>query len=140
MELKSAVEFARSHRKGVLGTIRKDGRPQLSNIIFVAQGDEFAISVTTDRAKTRNLRRDPRAVLYVPGDDFWNFVVLDGTVTLTDVTTEPGDDVCEQLVEYYRQGAGEHPDWDDYRATVVREGRLIARFLPTSAAGMLQKG
>ena len=94
--------------------------------------------MTSSRAKTKNLRRDPRCVLYVPGEDFWNFVVLDGTATLTDVTLDDHDDVAEELVEYYRRGAGEHPDWDDFRSTMVREGRLLAKFRPTSAYGMVQ--
>ena len=68
----------------MLTTIRRDGRPQLSNIMYVAVNDEFWISLTASRAKTKNLRRDPRCVLYVPGEDFWSFVVLDGTASLTE--------------------------------------------------------
>ena len=99
----------------------------------------FWISVTDSRAKTRNLRRDPRCVLYVPGDDFWTFVALDGTATLSDVTKDEHDEVAELLVEYYRRGAGEHPDWDEFRSTMVREGRLVAKFHATSAYGILQR-
>jgi len=138
MDLAAANDFASSRSRGVLSTIRRDGRPQLSNVMYVADGATFEISVTDARAKTRNLRRDPRAVLYVPGDDFWNFVVLDGTVTLTDVAGSVDDEVVAQLVEYYRRGAGEHPDWEDYRTTMVREGRLLVRFRASSAYGMLQ--
>jgi PPOX class probable F420-dependent enzyme len=132
MDLDSALTYARERQRGVLATIRSDGRPQLSNIMYVAVDDELWISVTSSRAKTKNLRRDPRSVLYVPGEDFWNYVVLDGTVSLTDVTTDEHDDVAEQLVEYYRRGSGEHPDWDDFRSTMVREGRL--RHLGTARA------
>jgi PPOX class probable F420-dependent enzyme len=138
MDLDSALTYARERQRGVLATIRSDGRPQLSNIMYVAVDDALWISVTSSRAKTKNLRRDPRSVLYVPGEDFWNYMVLDGSVSLTDVTTDVHDEVAEQLVEYYRRGSGEHPDWDDFRSTMVREGRLLAKFRPTSAYGMVQ--
>jgi PPOX class probable F420-dependent enzyme len=138
MDLANALEFAASRSHAVLTTLRRDGRPQLSNVMFAAVDSEFWISLTDSRAKTKNLRRDPRAVLYVPGDDFWNYVVLDRTVTLTDVAAEPGDEVVAQLVDYYRRGAGEHPDWDDFRATMVSEGRMLAKFRATTAYGLLQ--
>jgi PPOX class probable F420-dependent enzyme len=137
VDLAPALSFAATRTHGVLVTLRRDGRPQLSNILFVPDDGEFLISVTDDRAKTKNLRRDPRCVLYVPGDDIRAYAVLDGTATLTDVATTPDDDVVEQLVSYYRRGAGEHPDWDDYRATMVKERRLLVRFRPTSATGVV---
>lgn len=138
MELDQATKFAATRRHGALGTIRRDGRPQLSNIMFAESDGDFLISLTDSRAKTKNLRRDPRAVLYVPGDNPWSFVVLDGTVALTDVARAPDDATVEALVDYYRRGAGEHPDWDEFRRTMVDEGRLLARFRATSAYGILQ--
>jgi len=137
MDLQTALEFATARQKGVLTTIRRDGRPQLSNILYVAYDDGMRISVTDARAKTKNLRRDPRASLYVPGDDFWSFVVLDGIASLTDVAAEEHDDVVELLVDYYRRGSGEHPDWDDFRSTMVREGRLLVTVRVSSAYGMV---
>lgn len=138
MELTQAIAFARARSRGVLTTIRRDGRPQLSNIMYVTGDDEFSISVTESRAKTRNLRRDARAALYVPGEDFWSFVVLDGTVELSGVAAHVDDEVTAKLVDYYRKGAGEHPDWDDFKATMVSEGRLLATLRPTTAYGMIQ--
>jgi PPOX class probable F420-dependent enzyme len=140
MDLDTALAFAVARQRGVLTTIRADGRPQLSNIMYAAVEGEFWISVTASRAKTRNLRRDPRCVLYVPGEDFWNYVVLDGVVTLSEVAKDAHDEATEQLVEYYRRGAGEHPDWDDFRSTMVREERLLAKLRPSSASGILQHG
>jgi len=137
MELKVALDFAVQRKRGVLTTIRGDGRPQLSNILFVPVGDELWISITDTRAKTKNLRREPRAALYVPGEDFWSYVVLDGTVTLTDVAREEHDAVVELLVDHYRRGSGEHPDWDDFRRAMVSEGRLLAQLRPTSAYGIV---
>src|ERR1019366_5223083 len=140
MELAQALAFAKARKQGVLTTIRRDGRPQLSNIMYATRDDDFLISVTESRAKTKNLRRDPRAALYVPGENFWSFVVLDGVVELSGVATHVDDDVTGQLVDYYRRGAGEHPDWDDFKATMVKEGRVLATLRPTTAYGMIQGG
>ncbi len=138
MELADALAFVRARKNGVLTTIRSNGRPQLSNILYVPGSDDvLRISITDGRAKTKNIRRDPRVSLYVPGDNFWQFVVLEGTAELTPVAADPTDDTVEQLVAYYRAGNGEHPDWDDYRATMVADGRLIAAVHPERAYGLV---
>ena len=95
------------------------------------------ISVTDTRAKTANVRRDPRVSLYVPGDNFWAFVVVEGTAELTPVAADPHDDTVEQLVAYYKAGNGEHPDWDEFRATMVADRRLILALHPERAYGMV---
>jgi PPOX class probable F420-dependent enzyme len=138
MELGTAIAFARQRHEGVLVTRRRDGRPQLSNILYAMNAGGLArISITDDRAKTRNLRRDPVASLYVPGDDFWSYVVLDGTAELSSVAAAPGDETVEELVDLYRTIRGEdHPDWDDYRRVMVEERRLVARVRATHAYGM----
>jgi PPOX class probable F420-dependent enzyme len=137
MELAQAIEAAKAHRLGVLVTQKADGRPQLSNITH-AVGDDgvIRISVTDGRAKTKNLRRDPRASLYVGRPDGWAYVVLEGTTTLSAVATAPDDDAVEELVALYRAVQGEHPDWDEYRAVMVKDGRLVVRFTPERAYGM----
>jgi PPOX class probable F420-dependent enzyme len=138
MQLSTALAFVREHRTGVLTTIRRDGRPQLSNIVYgVDDTDAIRISVTADRAKTRNLTRDPRASLYVCRDDFWAYAVIDGTAELTAVAAAPDDPAVDELVELYRALSGEHPDWDDYRSAMVRDRRLVVRLTPASAYGML---
>jgi PPOX class probable F420-dependent enzyme len=138
MDLDTALGFVGDHRRGVLTTLRADGRPQLSNILY-RLGDDglIRISVTGGRAKTRNLRRDPRASLHVTSDDFWQYVVVEGTAELTPVAASPDDPTVEELVEYYRTLSGEHPDWDDYRRSMVAEGRLIVRLHPERAYGMV---
>jgi PPOX class probable F420-dependent enzyme len=140
MDLADAVAFARDRRQGVLVTIGTGGRPQLSNILFVpwgdGDGDGFGISVGNERVKTRNLRRDPRASLYVLGDNFWQWVVLEGTASLTPVAEDPHDATVDALVEYYRTAQGEHPNWDEYRAAMVKEGRLIITVVPERAYGV----
>jgi PPOX class probable F420-dependent enzyme len=137
MELATAIKFAKQHSKGVVTTIRRDGRPQLSNIGYGFDGDDARISVTDSRAKTRNARRDPRVSLYVVRDDFWAYAVLDGIATLSPVASRPDDTVNDELVEMYRAVGGEHPDWDEFRRAMVDEGRLVMRIRFDHAYGMI---
>lgn len=138
MDIDEALAFARPRHRGVLITLRRDGRPQSSNIVYALCDDGRArISVTTSRAKTKNLRRDPRASLYVPGDTFWAYVVLDGEADLSPAATDLHDGTVEELIALYRSVQGEHPDWDDFRAAMVAQGRLVVRLRPTYAYGQL---
>ena len=138
MELDTALTFMRDRKQGVLTTIRRDGRPQLSNILYILDATgTFRISVTAERAKARNLARDPRGSLYVLGDNFWAFAVVDGPTELSPVAADPDDATVGELVELYRTLMGEHDDWDEYRATMVADGRLIIRLHPNHAYGML---
>jgi PPOX class probable F420-dependent enzyme len=138
VELQQAMDFIRGERQGVLTTIRRDGRPQLSNIVYaVDDAGTIRISVTAGRAKTKNLARDPRASLYVCRENFWAYAVVDGLAALTPVANDPHDATVEELVALYRSLAGEHDDWDDYRASMVKDARLVIRITPASAYGML---
>ncbi|RNI25255.1 PPOX class F420-dependent oxidoreductase [Flexivirga caeni] len=109
-----------------LATIRRDGRPQLSNVSYAYDPtrDLIRISVTDGRAKTANLRRDPRATVLVNGNSGWSYAVADVTAILSPVATRPDDDSVEELISIYRAIGGEHPDWDDYRRAMVAERRL----------------
>src|SRR5664279_5341299 len=99
MELTEGLGFVRARKQGVLTTIRANGRPQLSNILFVPGDDGILrISITDTRAQTVNMRRAPRVSLYVPGDTFWQYVVLEGTAELSPVAADPHDDTVEQLI------------------------------------------
>jgi PPOX class probable F420-dependent enzyme len=137
MELARALDFAAGRRNALLTTLRRDGRPQQSVLFYLIDGDRFTMSLTATRAKTRNLRRDPRAALFVPSDDVFVWAGFDGHVELSDVATDPDDAVVDQLVEYYRRGNGEHPDWAEYRRTMVEDQRLVGTFVATSATGIL---
>ena len=138
IDLADALAFVRENDRGVLVTLRRDGLPQLSNIMYVPDGhDLIGISVTESRAKTKNLRRDHRAFLHVTRADFFAYVVLEGTVTLSSVATEPGDSVVDALVDMYRTARGEHPDWDEFRRAMVDEGRVLAQLRVNRAYGML---
>jgi PPOX class probable F420-dependent enzyme len=125
-----------SSRQGVLVTLKRDGRPQLSNIIYAVSEDVVRISVTDNRAKTKNLRRDSRASLHVTSDDFWSYVVAEGDAELSPVAADPHDDTAEELVALYRSMRGEHPDWDEYRASMVKDRRLVVRLPVTRLYGM----
>ncbi|MFC4909960.1 PPOX class F420-dependent oxidoreductase [Actinomadura gamaensis] len=126
---KGLRELLAQRKLGVLVTIKKDGRPQLSNINYHydAERDLIRISVTDGRAKTRNLRRDPRASLHVSSSDGWSWTVAEGTAELSDVAAGEHDAAVEELVDLYRAVQGEHPDWDDYRRAMVRDHRLVVR-------------
>jgi PPOX class probable F420-dependent enzyme len=138
IDLVTGLDYARARRWGVLVTLKADGRPQLSNIGYhVGEDGLVRVSVTADRAKTRNVARDPRVSLHVTADDFWSYVVLEGTAVLGPVTVAPDDAGSQQLVDLYRGIAGEHDDWDDYRAAMVAEHRQVLAITPTYAYGML---
>ncbi len=95
------------------------------------------ISVTDTRAKTANLRRDPRASLYVLGDNFWQYVVIEATAELSPVAKEPNDATVEALIRYYEAGSGAHPNWDEYRAAMIADQRLALTLRPERAYGLL---
>jgi PPOX class probable F420-dependent enzyme len=138
MDFAAALPFAVEHRNGVLATLKRDGRPQLSNITYhFGEDDVFRISVTATRAKYRNMVRDSRVSLYVARPDFWAYAVFEGDADLSPVAADPHDATVEELVALYRALAGEHPDWDDYRAAMVSDQRLVVRLRPTHVYGML---
>jgi PPOX class probable F420-dependent enzyme len=139
MEISEALEFATARKNGVLVTQKRDGRPQLSNITYAVVDGVIKISITAGRAKYFNLVRDSRASLYVTREDFWGYVVIDADAEMSEVATKPDDPGVDELVEYYRTIAGEHPDWDDYRKVMVSDKRVVVRLKPTHAYGMLNR-
>jgi PPOX class probable F420-dependent enzyme len=114
-------------RLGILATIKSNGLPQLSPVTpYYDQGaGVIYVSMTEGRAKTNNLRRDPRAALEVTSSDGWAWATAEGTVTLTGPGTDPHGPEVEALVDYYRRAAGEHPDWDEYRSVMVSDRRVL---------------
>jgi uncharacterized protein len=123
---------------GVLATIKRDGRPQLSNVSYWFDKQNLAIqaSITEERAKTRNLRRDPRASIHVSSDDGWAYAVAEGEATLTPPAAAQDDDTVEGLIALYRNIAGEHPDWDDYRRAMVEDRRVLLTLPISHVYGM----
>jgi PPOX class probable F420-dependent enzyme len=131
MDLDEARDLLRSQHRAVLATWRSDGTPQLSPVTVGVDEAGFAVISSRQTAyKVKNLRRDPRAYLCVFPDSFFGgrWVQVDGTVTVVDLP-----DALEPLVEYYRRISGEHPDWADYRAAMVRDQRVLLRMEITRA-------
>ncbi|OBH92922.1 PPOX class F420-dependent oxidoreductase [Mycobacterium sp. E2733] len=123
---------------GVLATIKRDGRPQLSNVSYHFDPRDLAVrvSITEPRAKTRNLRRDPRASILVDADDGWSYAVAEGTAILTPPAAAPGDATVEALIALYRNIAGEHPDWDEFREAMVTDRRVLLTLPISHVYGM----
>ncbi len=117
------LEFLRPRHHAVLLTRRRDGSAQMSPVTCgVDDAGRVVVSTYPDRAKARNARRDPAVSLCVVSDDWDPWVQVDGTAEVLDLP-----DSVEPLVEYYRNIAGEHPDWDEYREAMVAQGKSIIR-------------
>ncbi len=131
--------FVAERNLGSLATIKRDGRPQLSNVSYTydAESGLVRISLTDNRAKIYNLRRDPRASMLVQSTDGWTYAVVEGDMQLTAIAADPHDATVEELIEVFRLVAGkEHPDWDEYRAAMVADRRLVGRLKVTHAYGL----
>ncbi|MEG3635908.1 PPOX class F420-dependent oxidoreductase [Micromonospora palythoicola] len=122
------LEFLRPRHRVVLLTTRADGRPQSSPVSagLDTQG-RLVISTYPERAKVANIRRDPRVSACVLSDD-WDgpWVQVDGTAEVLDLP-----EALEPLVEYFRSISGEHPDWDEYREAMRRQGKSLIRITVT---------
>jgi PPOX class probable F420-dependent enzyme len=120
------LDFVRARHHLVLVTTRQDGRPQVSPVTGgVDGGGRIVVSTYPDRAKATNLRRDPRASVLVLSDD-WNdaWVQVDGTAEVLDMPSQEAED---GLVEYFRCISGEHPDWEEYRQAMRKQGKSLVR-------------
>ena len=132
-DIDEARRFLTENHRGVLATYRRDGKVQQSPVTAAVDvRGRVIISVTEDRAKTRNARRDPRVSLCVFNDAFYGrWVQVEGTAEFAD-----GPDNIDALVDYYRTLRGEHPDWADYRAAMERDRRVLLRFEIERASGL----
>ena len=118
------LAFVRPRHRGILVTTRRDGRPQLSPVTMGVDAEgRVVVSSYPERAKSRNAERNEQASVCVLSDDFGGeWVQLDGRIELLQ---QP--EAVEALVEYYRSISGEHPDWDEYREAMVRQGKVLLR-------------
>jgi PPOX class probable F420-dependent enzyme len=130
VDIALAAEFLRRQHRAVLATSRADGRPQLSPVVVAVDEDgRILISTRETAVKARNLSRDPRASLCVMNDGFFGeWIQAEGSAEIIHLP-----DALELLVDYYRKISGEHPDWDDYRAAMRQERRVIVRVTITRA-------
>jgi PPOX class probable F420-dependent enzyme len=113
---------------GTVATIKKDGRPQLSDVNYLAEDRLIRFSTRASLAKVHNLRRDPRVSIKVTAAGGSGYAVAEGTAELSAMSQTEDDATVEELIEVYRRIAGkEHPDWADYRRAMVADGRLVVR-------------
>jgi PPOX class probable F420-dependent enzyme len=121
MNHQQAMDYLKRNHRGVLTTQKKDGRPQMSNIGYLLDDDgKIKISTTTDRAKTRNLQRDPRASLLALGDNWYEYIVAEGNAEVS-----PEGQLAE-LRHLYEGIAGKpHPNWQEYDEAMIRDHRVI---------------
>ncbi|MER6828158.1 PPOX class F420-dependent oxidoreductase [Streptosporangium sp. NPDC000563] len=121
------LDFLRDRHRALVITARRDGRPQASPVTCGVDAEgRIVVSTYPERAKTSNARRDPRVSVVVLSDDFDGpWVQVDGTAEVLDLP-----EALEPLVDYYRSISGEHPDWDEYRAAMTRQGKSLLRVTP----------
>jgi PPOX class probable F420-dependent enzyme len=124
MDIDKAKTFLKTHHRAVMATYRRDGRPQMSPVgVGVDAAGRVIMSSREPAYKVRNLRRDPRVSVCVFSDEFYGeWVQIDGEAEIISMP-----DALEELVDYYKRVVGEHPDWDDYRAAMAREQRVLVR-------------
>jgi PPOX class probable F420-dependent enzyme len=128
-------------QQAVLATIRGDGTPQLSNVLYVYDAADRTIRVSTKvhTAKVRNLRRDPRAVLHISGGTFWSYVVAEGGVTLSDVAQVPGDPATEELRAIHTAFYGPQSD-DQVYPGLISQQRIVVRLHVERVYGLIASG
>ena len=132
MSRAEAETFVAERHLGVFASIKSsDGRPQLSTVAYALRDGRVRVSVTADRAKTGNVRHDPRVSLHVSSEDGWSYVVVEGVAELSPVAAEPGDDTCRALLATFEAIRGEpHPDPDEFFSAMVDDRRLELSFAP----------
>ncbi|HCV28468.1 MAG TPA: PPOX class F420-dependent oxidoreductase [Dehalococcoidia bacterium] len=129
-------EFAAENHKAVLSTFRRDGATQMSIVTTGPYKDGVAFSTTLDRAKLRNLERDPRCSLLVSKDSWWGYVVLEGRALIISSKTASPDELRDAMRDVYRSAAGkEHPDWDEYDEAMRAENRATVVVIPDKMYG-----
>jgi PPOX class probable F420-dependent enzyme len=128
MDSEAALDFIRTQHHAVLATLKADGTPQLSPVTAGIDDDGHVMISTRQTAyKVRNIRRDPRVWLCAMPDTFFgNWLQVEGTADIVELP-----DAMDGLVDYYRRISGEHPDWPDYRAAMVRDQRVLLRITIT---------
>lgn len=131
MDLDEARDVIRTQHHAVMATMRADGTPQLSPVTASVDDEGYVVVSSREPAmKTKNVRRDPRAWICAFPDTFFGgrWVQVEGEVTVVSLP-----EAMDGLIAYYRSVSGEHPDWDDYRAAMERDQRVLLRLALTRA-------
>ena len=130
MDMDRARDFIRTNHRGILLTYRSDGGPQMSPIVAGVDSDGYFVVSSRETAyKVKNLRRDPRASVCIFTDGFYGeWVQVDGVAEIVSLP-----EAMDGLIDYYLLLSGEHPDWNDYRAAMREERRVLIRISPGRA-------
>jgi|TARA_R110002110_G_scaffold26788_5_gene97999 PPOX class probable F420-dependent enzyme len=137
IDLSEGLAFAASVREGTLITLRRDGRPQSSDVHHAVAGDTIVFSVLPDRAKVYNVERDPRVVYHVSHEG--SYLSFDSNAVVSPIPTETHGPAMDILIDAFRAVSGkDHPDWDEFRDAMVRERRRAIVVTPTSAIGLIR--
>ena len=141
-DAKALLDLLNTEHRGVLVTIKRDGGPALSNVDYTYDPATRVLrfSVTDGRAKTNNLRRDPRASFHVTTARGWSYAVAEGIAELSPVASDPADATVEELIDVFRTIRGEHPDWQEYRSAMVTDRRLVLRLPVQRVYGWIRPG
>jgi len=136
VDIQSAVDFIRTNHHAVIATTRADGKPSLTPVAAAVDDDgKVVVSTRQGAMKVQHLRRVPFASIVVTTDAFYGeWAQVEGPVEIVELPA-----AMDGLVDYYRRVAGEHPDWDDYRAAMEREHRVLVR-LTVERAGPSRSG
>lgn len=138
MDLNDAVNWAKDTHHGILITLRKDGRPQSSDIAYAIIDGKFCISATRSRAKTINLLKDNRAVLHITSPETWSYISFDGSAEITETAKVATDNVCQELANVFSAiQKKDHPNWDEFNQAMIEDKRLVIRFVPATAVGQI---
>jgi PPOX class probable F420-dependent enzyme len=134
-------ELVAAERHGILATVKRDGVPQMSNVLYVVDAATrlIRVSTTSDRAKARNLARDPRAALHVSGQDFWHYAVAEGPTTLSDVAAEKGDAATDELFAVHSAFYGTL-DRTQFDNEMIANRRLVVRLRADHLYGVMATG
>jgi len=129
-------EWLTQHHQAVLITLRADGSAQSSNVVTAFDGGVFRVSVTAGRAKTRNLARDPRAVVHVLGGSFWGYASVRCSAHIGSVSTQAGDQPGQDLLRLYNDISDTpHPNPEEFFDVQVTEQRLLLSLTAESISG-----
>lgn len=128
--------FVAENRRGVLTTFRRDGSAQMSIITCGPLHDGVAFTTTEDRAKLRNLRRNPRCSLLVARENWSAYIVLQGHARLLSADNTDGEGLRMVLRDVYRMAAAtEHPNWEEYDLAMAEQGRSAIIVVPEHIYG-----